>query len=294
MKKQAAKIIGTAILTLCLLTACSLPTVKLDSARQGLREALTQTMALQNMTVDATASLIENDTVIFAGKKRMEWDGERAYMAGPTVVNGQTLDVEGMCAEGCVIFRIDDKYKSFKPTDSMMRDMSGYGLDMTDYIIAKILKDMPGEFMDDSGNVTVSMREADIPAEWNKKINTMFASMTEWSEKETLRDIFVAYFGEAALREFPITGNARLLNLLYTAKVETNIVTNTTLCLVIAGTDKAGVERTVTLDCTAAVSRIGSTLPANIDIEGQDVTPITKEDYKALSRSLFKLGWRLM
>lgn len=294
MKKQSAKIIGTTILTFCLLTACSLPAVKLDHVRQSFREALMQTMSLKNMTVDAVATMTEGNATIFAGEKRMEWNGERAYMAGPTVVNGQTLDVEGVWEAGRAIFRIGDKYKSFEPTDSMMRDMSGYGPEMTDYIIAKILKDLPGDFMDDSGNVTVFMREADIPAEWNKKMNTMLSSMTEWAEGETLRDIFITYFGEAALREFPITSNVRLLSVFYTAHVENNFVTNNMLNLVIAGTDKTGAERIITLDCAASVSRIGSTIPANINIEGKTVTPIAKEDYKALNRSLFKLGWRLM
>lgn len=294
MPKQAIKIIGFAILACCLLAACTLPTVQLDPDRQSFREALMQIMELENMTVDATASIIENDTIIFASEKRMEWNGERAYMTGPTTVNGQAMDVTGVWAEGRVILVIGDKYKSFKPTESMMSDMSGYGPEMTDYFIAKILKDMPGDFRSDSGNVTISMGEADIPAEWNKKINTMFSSMVEWSEKETFRDIFVTYFGQTALREFPIADNVRLLNMLYTAKVENSIATSSSLSLVIAGTDKAGAERVVTLNCTASVSRIGDTTPANIDIEGKPVTLITKEDYNALSRSLLKLGWQLM
>ncbi|CAM4040856.1 hypothetical protein [Saccharibacillus endophyticus] len=254
------------------------------SAYDNFRTAVVKTAAIDNSTLTSNIQVTQNGTVTASGKLEVQSAGEDLYSSGQFEIGGKTLAVEQSTDGDKLILRKGDQYYSVDASGEELSEKPDFETSPSAIRLAEaasdlLLGDIKNRFTENGDTITLSLTDAQIPELANLAMNAVLEAgarqgtdrlseeaqwQSEWSD-----------FDGASL--FPITSNGRVEKVRLDATVTEGTITALKTTIGVSGLDKDGQKVELEASIDSVFSKIGSTVPQDIDVTGKTVEEVDLE-----------------
>ncbi|NGZ77609.1 hypothetical protein [Saccharibacillus alkalitolerans] len=248
------------------------------NAYENFRSAALKTMEIDNSTLTSEIAVRQNGAVTASGRLEIQSAGEEIYSSGQLEIGGKTLDVEQATENGKMILRKGDRYYSVDAPNAADREDKDFEASPSALRLAEaasdlLLGDIKNRFTESGDTITLNLTDAQIPELANLAMNAMLEAGAKHGEdrlsEETQWQAEWDGFDHAAL--FPIASDGRVESVRLEAAVKDGAISTIKTTVGVSGLDEKGQKIELEASVDSAFSKVGSTVPQDIDVTGKTV-----------------------